>query len=124
MDEIDRIELKGLRVRGFHGVYEFERRQGQEFVVDVSLGLSLDRAAVSDNVADTVHYGELASRLAEVVAGEPVNLLETLASRLLDVCMSEKRVKLATVTVHKPQAPIEQAFSDVSVTMHRRSSGS
>jgi len=121
---IDRIELKGLRVRGFHGVYEFERRQGQDFVVDVSLGLSLDRAAESDDVADTVHYGELASRLAEVVAGEPVNLLETLASRLLDVCMSEERVKEATVTVHKPQAPIEQAFSDVSVTMQRRSSDS
>lgn len=119
---MDYIELKGLRVRGFHGVYEFERRQGQDFVVDVSLGLSLDRAAESDDVADTVHYGELASRLAEVVAGEPVNLLETLASRLLDVCMSERRVKAATVTVHKPQAPIEQAFSDVSVTMHRRSS--
>lgn len=119
---MDRIELKGLRVRGFHGVYEFERRQGQDFVVDVSLGLSLDRAAATDDVADTVHYGELASRLAQVVAGEPVNLLETLASRLLDVCMSEKGVNQATVTVHKPQAPIEQVFNDVSVTMHRRSS--
>jgi dihydroneopterin aldolase len=119
---MDRIELKGLRVRGFHGVYEFERRQGQDFVVDVSLELALDRAAETDDVADTVHYGELASRLAEVVAGDPVNLLETLASRLLDVCMSEKRVNRATVTVHKPQAPIEQAFNDVSVTMHRRSS--
>ena len=121
---MDRIELKGLRVRGFHGVYEFERRQGQDFVVDVSLGLSLERAARSDDVADTVHYGELASRLAEVVAGEPVNLLETLVSRLLDVCMSDDRVNEATVTVHKPQAPIEQAFNDVSVTMHRRSSDS
>jgi len=122
MDGLDRIDLKGLRVHGFHGVYDVERRQGQDFVVDVSLGLSLERAAESDNVADTVHYGELASRLAGVVAGEPVNLLETLASRLLDVCMSEKRVKEATVTVHKPQAPIEQAFDDVSVTMRRRSS--
>lgn len=123
MDRLDRIELKGLRVRGFHGVYEFERQQGQDFVVDVSLELSLRRAARTDDVADTVHYGELASRLGEVVAGEPVNLLETLASRLLDVCMSEKGVKEATVTVHKPQAPIELGFNDVSVTMNRRSSG-
>jgi 7,8-dihydroneopterin aldolase/epimerase/oxygenase len=121
---MDRIALTGLRVRGFHGVFEFERRLGQDFVVDVSLGLSLREAATSDNVADTVHYGELASRLAEAVAGEPVNLLETLASRLLDICMSDKRVAEATVTVHKPQAPIEQAFSDVSVTMRRRSSDS
>ena len=124
MDGLDRIELRGLRVRGFHGVYDFERRQGQDFVVDVSLGLSLRPAAESDDVADTIHYGELASQLAAVVAGEPVNLIETLASRLLDVCMNEKRVKAATVTVHKPQAPIEQAFQDVSVTMHRRSSDS
>ena len=121
---MDRITLLGLRVRGFHGVFEFERRLGQDFVIDVSLGLSLREAAASDDVADTVHYGELASRLAQVVAGEPVNLLETLASRLLDVCMSDKRVAEATVTVHKPQAPIDQAFNDVSVTMQRRSAGS
>jgi 7,8-dihydroneopterin aldolase/epimerase/oxygenase len=119
---VDRIDLKGLRVRGYHGVYEFERREGQEFVVDVSLGLSLAEAAASDDVADTVHYGELASRLAEVIVSEPVNLLETLASRLLDVCMRDSRVAEATVTVHKPQAPIDLAFNDVSVTMHRRSS--
>jgi 7,8-dihydroneopterin aldolase/epimerase/oxygenase len=124
VDGLGRIDLKGLKVFGFHGVYDFERRQGQDFVVDVSLGLSLEPAAQSDDVADTVHYGELASRLAAVVAGEPVNLLETLASRLLDICMSENGVKEATVTVHKPQAPIEQAFNDVSVTMHRRSSDS
>jgi 7,8-dihydroneopterin aldolase/epimerase/oxygenase len=119
---VDRIDLKGLRVRGYHGVYDFERREGQEFVVDVSLGLSLAEAAASDDVADTVHYGELASRLAEVIVSEPVNLLETLASRLLDVCMRDNRVAEATVTVHKPQAPIDLAFNDVSVTMHRRSS--
>lgn len=121
---MDRIRLTGLRVRGFHGVYDFERRAGQDFVVDVELGMSLEAAAESDDVADTVHYGELASRLAEVVAGEPVNLLETLASRLLEVCLADGRVAQATVTVHKPQAPIELAFEDVSVTMTRRSSSS
>jgi dihydroneopterin aldolase len=119
---MDRITLTGLRVRGHHGVFEFERRLGQDFVVDVVLGLSLREAAATDDVVDTVHYGELASRLAAVVSGEPVNLIETLAARLLDVCMQDGRVKEATVTVHKPQAPIEQAFNDVSVTLHRRSS--
>jgi dihydroneopterin aldolase len=115
----DRITLTGLRVRGFHGVFEHERRAGQDFLVDVSLELSTVEAAVSDDVGDTVHYGELAEQLAAVVAGEPVNLLETLAARLADVCLADPRVGAATVTVHKPQAPIPLAFSDVAVTIHR-----
>ncbi|WP_018352314.1 dihydroneopterin aldolase [Longispora albida] len=115
----DRITLTGLRVRGYHGVYEFERRQGQDFVVDVVLELDLARAAASDDVADTVHYGELAAQLAAIVAGEPVNLIETLADRLASACLADTRVRACEVTVHKPQAPIEQEFADVSVTVRR-----
>ncbi|GAA1381646.1 dihydroneopterin aldolase [Catellatospora chokoriensis] len=114
---MDLITLTGLRVRGNHGVFDFERRDGQDFVVDVVLGLDLRPAADSDDVADTVHYGELASRLAEIVAGPPVNLIETLARRLVDACLGDPRVARATVTVHKPQAPIPLTFTDVSVTM-------
>jgi dihydroneopterin aldolase len=116
------IRLVGLRARGYHGVYDFERAQGQDFVVDVTLALDLSRAAVTDDVADTVHYGELADRLVAVVTGEPVNLLETLAARLLDVCLADPRVAEATVTVHKPQAPVRHAFGDISVTMSRPAS--
>ena len=115
----DRIALTGLRVRGHHGVLPSERRAGQDFVVDVSLDLDLAPAALSDDVADTVDYGELAEALAAVVRGEPVNLLETLASRLSDICLADARVAAATVTVHKPQAPIPLNFLDVSVTVHR-----
>lgn len=115
----DRIELIGLRVRGHHGVLPQERRDGQDFVVDVALELDLRPAAASDDVADTVHYGELAERLATVVAGDPVDLLETLAERLAAVCLADARVGRATVTVHKPQAPIPLSFSDVSVTVVR-----
>ena len=115
----DRIRLSGLRARGHHGVYDFERRDGQDFVVDVELELDLAKAAAGDDVADTVHYGELAGRLAEVVAGEPVNLIETLAERLAAVCLADARVAAATVTVHKPQAPIPHEFADVSVTVRR-----
>jgi dihydroneopterin aldolase len=115
----DRISLHGLRVRGHHGVFDFERRAGQDFVVDVELELDLAKAAASDDVADTVHYGELAGRLAEVIAGEPVNLIETLAERLAAVCLADARVAGATVTVHKPQAPIPHEFADVAVTVRR-----
>jgi 7,8-dihydroneopterin aldolase/epimerase/oxygenase len=113
------ITLTGLRVRGHHGVYDFEREQGQEFVVDVTLELDLGQAAKTDDVTDTVHYGQLADRLVEIVGGEPVNLIETLADRLAAVCLDDPRVDAATVTVHKPQAPIAHAFTDVAVTLRR-----
>jgi dihydroneopterin aldolase len=118
----DRITLSGLRARGHHGVYDFERAQGQDFVVDVVLELDLAKAAASDDVADTVHYGELADRLVKIVEGEPVNLIETLADRLVTACLLDGRVSAATVTVHKPQAPIAHEFADVAVTL-RRSAG-
>jgi dihydroneopterin aldolase len=120
----DRVALTGLRVRGFHGVFDFERREGQDFVVDVQLELDLAPAAVSDDVADTVHYGELADALAKVIAGEPVNLIETLADRLLAACLADPRVDAAEVTVHKPQAPIPHDFADVAVTLRGRRGGS
>lgn len=118
----DRIVLTGLRARGRHGVYDFERAQGQDFVVDVALELDLGPAARSDDVADTVDYGELAERLVAIVTGEPVRLIETLAERLAAACLADSRVEVATVTVHKPQAPIPHEFADVSVTVTRRRS--
>lgn len=115
----DTIRLTGLRVRGFHGVLPEERRDGQDFVVDVVLALDLSDAARSDDVTDTVHYGELAARLAKVVAGEPVDLIETLAQRLAEVCLAEPRVERVEVTVHKPAAPIPLDVADVAVTVVR-----
>jgi dihydroneopterin aldolase len=115
----DRIALTGLRVRGNHGVFDFERRDGQDFVVDVELEVDTRAPAASDDLADTVHYGELAERLAAVLGGDPVNLLERLADRLARVCLADERVVAATVTVHKPQAPIPLSFSDVAVTIRR-----
>jgi 7,8-dihydroneopterin aldolase/epimerase/oxygenase len=115
----DRIELTGLRVRGRHGVFDAERRDGQDFVVDVALELDVSGAAGSDELADTVDYGVLAQNLARVVEGEPVNLIETLAERLVAVCLADGRVAAAVVTVHKPQAPIPLAFTDVAVTVRR-----
>jgi dihydroneopterin aldolase len=113
------ITLTGLTVIGHHGVFHHERRDGQPFVVDVALGLDIGPAATSDAVEDTVHYGDLAEGLASVIAGEPVNLLETLAERLAAVCLRDARVHWCEVTVHKPQAPIPLSFGDVAVTIRR-----
>ena len=115
----DRITLRGLRARGRHGVFDFERAEGQDFVVDVGPRARPGAAAASDDVADTVHYGELAERLVDVVTGEPVNLIETLAERLAASASPTRGSRAATVTVHKPQAPIPHEFADVAVTLRR-----
>lgn len=117
----DRIVLRGVRGRGFHGVFEHEKRDGQDFVVDVELECDTGPAAASDRLADTVDYGALAAGLAAVIGGEPVNLLETLAARLVAVCLRDERVAAATVTVHKPSAPIPLSFADVAVRIRRES---
>lgn len=114
----DAIALTGLRVRGFHGVLPEERRDGQDFLVDVVLSLDVSPAAVADDLGLTVDYGALAEQLAAVVEGEPVDLLETLACRLAAVCLSPP-VTAVEVTVHKPSAPLARAFGDVSVTVRR-----
>lgn len=112
------IRLTGLRLRGFHGVFEHERREGQEFLIDAVL--QVDDPA-RDELELTAHYGVLAERLAEIVTGEAVDLIETLAQRLLAVCQSTAGVRSSSVTVHKPQAPIPLEFADVSVTVHSTS---
>jgi dihydroneopterin aldolase len=119
----DRIELRGLTARGYHGVFDFERREGQDFVVDAVLHLDTAPAAASDDVGDTVHYGLLADKLVSVVTGEPVNLIEKLAERLAGVCLAEPLVEGVELTVHKPSAPIEHEFADVAVTVTRGKGG-
>jgi dihydroneopterin aldolase len=115
----DRLVLRGLRAHGHHGVFDFERRDGQEFVVDVELGLDTRNAAAGDDLSATVHYGDLADKLHQAVVSDPVDLIETLAQRLADVCLAEPPVAWVEVTVHKPEAPIRVAFDDVSLTILR-----
>jgi dihydroneopterin aldolase len=116
---LDRLTVRGLRGIGHHGVFEHERRDGQEFVVDVELGLDTRAAAAADDLSATVHYGELAERLHTSLTTQPVDLLETLAQRLADICLAEAPVSWVEVTVHKPHAPITVPFDDVTLTIHR-----
>lgn len=116
----DEIRLTGIRAFGYHGVYAHERREGQEFIADVVLHLSTRAAATSDDVLDTVHYGELAEQVAAILAGEPANLLETVAERIATAALAWPIVDAVEVTVHKPSAPIQVPFGDVAVTTRRR----
>ena len=119
-DGLDRIDLTGIGGWGFHGVHDDERENGQRFVVDVSLGLNLSAAAAADDLDLTVDYGDLAEGVHEVIAAEPLQLIESVAQRVVDLCLNYPPVLWASVTVHKPMAPIEVPFTDVSVTIERR----
>jgi len=119
----DRIELRGLTVRGHHGVFEHERRDGQDFVVDITLWIDLAAAAASDDLNDTYDYGVLAQRAADIVAGPPRNLIETVAAEIAEDAMTDTRLHAVEVTVHKPQAPIPLDFADVAVVARRSRRG-
>ena len=120
----DRVSLLGLRARGRHGVFDTERMQGQEFVLDVTVLLDTRDAAATDDLRRTVDYGRLARGVCDVVEGEPVALIETLAQRIADRCLAEDRVEAVEVTVHKPHAPLPVPFGDVTVTISRSRSES
>lgn len=115
----DRIELRGLTVRGNHGVFDHERRDGQDFVVDITVWIDLADAAASDQLSDTYDYGVLAQRAADVVGGQARNLIETVSAEIADDVMADQRVHAVEVVVHKPQAPIPLSFADVAVVARR-----
>ena len=116
---LDRIAIHGLSAHAFHGVYEAERRLGQTFRVDAVLELDTAPAAADDDLERTVNYAELARALHSVLTGEPVDLLETLAQRLADVCLEDPLVDAVEVTVHKPEADLGVPFDDVTVSIRR-----
>lgn len=117
----DEIALLGLEFLGHHGVFEFERREGQKFVIDLVIGVDTRSAARSDDLKDTVDYGSLTAKVKACVENDPVDLIETLAQRIADAALLDARVQWVRVTVHKPQAPIEATFADVALTITRRS---
>jgi len=116
---LDQIQLVGLTAFGHHGVFEQERRDGQDFCVDLVLHLNTRPAAANDDLTRTVHYGELAIAVAEVIRGSAVDLIETLAERVAVVALSDLRVAAVDVSVHKPSAPIPERFADVIVRIRR-----
>jgi dihydroneopterin aldolase len=119
----DELAITGIECFGHHGVFEFEKRQGQTFVIDLALGLDTAPAAASDDLRDTVDYGSLVLSVKAAVEKDPVDLIETLAQRIAGVCLLAARVEWARVTVHKPDAPIDATFADVALTITRKREG-
>jgi 7,8-dihydroneopterin aldolase/epimerase/oxygenase len=116
---VDRITLTGVTAVGHHGVFDFERREGQPFVVDAVLYTDFTKAAKTDDLQFTAHYGEVAGLITKHIEGEPLNLIEGLAVRIAEDILANYGVSAVDVTVHKPKAPIEVPFGDVAVSVHR-----
>ena len=119
---MDQITLTGVTAVGYHGVFDFERRDGQPFVVDAVLHTDFTKAAETDDLQYTAHYGEVAGLITRHIEGEPLNLIEGLAVRIAEAILADYSVAAVDVTVHKPKAPIEVPFGDVTVSVHRERS--
>lgn len=117
----DRIQLRGLRALGIHGVLAEEQVRAQPFEVDLDLETDLRRAGASDQLADTVDYGDLAERVAQVVSGERHALLERLAERIAETALGDQRVTTVTVTIRKLRPPVPVDLASVAVRLVRSS---
>ena len=115
----DTIQISGITAIGYHGVLAQERENGQRFVVDVELGVDVRKAAQSDDLTDTVDYAAVTADVLAAITGEPCNLIETLASQIATRALENPSVQSVAVTIHKPDAPIEADFDDVSLRVLR-----
>ncbi|MEI8119807.1 MAG: dihydroneopterin aldolase [Actinomycetes bacterium] len=117
----DQIFLTGIAGFGYHGLFDHERHNGQDFFVDVVLTVDLTTASQSDEIGDTVNYAEITNLVVAQITTEPVNLIEKLAGRIADqILRDHAKVLVATVTVHKPQAPVDAVFKDIAVQVTRK----
>ncbi|MEU7992695.1 MULTISPECIES: dihydroneopterin aldolase [Rothia] len=116
---MDRITLTGVGVVGYHGVLDSEKQSGQPFFVDITMFTDFQRASESDDVENTVNYAEVAELIRDVITGDSLDLIETLAENIAQAVLARFPLEAVELTVHKPKAPIEVTFSDVSVTVFR-----
>ena len=116
----DRISLRGVRAFGHHGVLAEEKRDGQEFVVDVVLHLDLAPAGTSDDLARTVNFAEVGADVVARIEGPSLDLIESLAEQVAGDALARPGVHTVEVTVHKPSAPVGVPFADVTVSVERR----
>jgi dihydroneopterin aldolase len=119
LPRLDTVALTGITAFGYHGVFDFERRDGQPFSVDLVLHLDLRPAGTSDDLTRTAHYGEVAEQVSAIITGRPFQLIEALAEKIAADILAGFPVDAVDVTVHKPKAPIQVPFGDVAVTVHR-----
>ena len=117
---MDEINIKGIEVFAYHGVLKEEKEKGQKFILDIGLGSDLRSAGVSDDLSKTVDYAELTLFAKKVFSEHKFDLIEAAAEKTAEeILLNYDLINAISVTVHKPEAPIETEFNDVSVTVKR-----
>ena len=117
---IDKVSITGIEAFGFHGVFEHEKKEGQEFIVDVEFDYNTAKAIQTDFIEDAIDYGAVSILIKSIVEGEPRNLIEKVADEIAQQILNNFKVDSVKITLHKPQAPIDMEFKDVSVSVERR----
>ena len=115
----DQIAITGIRGFGYHGLFDSEKKSGQEFIVDIRIEADLSEACQSDEIESTIDYGKVAMRVKELIESDSFNLIERLAEVIAERVKQEFQAKFVEVTVHKPSAPVDLEFEDISVTIKR-----
>ena len=118
---VDRIELRGLRAVGTHGVLVEEQERAQPFEIDLDLAVDLRPAGVSDSLADTVDYGSVAVVATTTVEGpRSFALLEALAWHVADAVLDvDHRITGVTVALRKLRPPLAVDIDTVGVRVVR-----
>lgn len=118
---MDKIHIKGLKLKGYHGVMDFEKEQGQEFVLDITASLDFTGARLSDNLNDTVSYADMIETVKTVFLSEKNDLVERVAERIATALLENyKKLDSVTILLKKPQAPINEEFDFVGVEITKQ----
>lgn len=116
----DKISIKGIKGFGYHGVFDFEKRDGQDFYVDLEIEIDLSVASRSDLLTDSVDYSLLTAIAKEAIEKLQFDLIERLAGFIADTIKENfSAIKKIAVTVHKPSAPVQESVTDIAVTITR-----
>ena len=117
---MDRIIMKNLAFFGYHGVMEEEKTLGQKFFLDIEIYTDLTKAGKSDEVEDTVHYGEVYNNIKDIVENKRFKLIEALAENIAEATLSKFiKIQEINVVVRKPEAPVPGIFDYVGVEIRR-----
>ena len=109
-----------MEFEGHTGCFDFEKKDGQKFIVSLDLFVDRIRGCYTDDLADTVDYSNIYEVTKETVTGDDGNLIERLAQKIADAVLeADKRILKVRVNVSKPEAPVKGIFETMEVTIER-----
>ena len=115
----DVIKITGIKTFGYHGVFENEKKSGQDFFIDIEYRYETSQAIAKDEIEKAIDYGAVISKVKSIVEAESKNLIETVADEIAQDLLRDLKIEWVKVTLHKPHAPVEISFKDIAVVVER-----